>query len=256
MKKSGITLEQKAKILRNDRKIKKIERAFLKAIKSDLAWFYKKAAKYYASGLFFSQQLTAEHSKMIAKTLENYYTKVFQISVPYTTEQFKNDVINIEKKEIALWQFLLQRYLTKNLLIKATSIARNSEKRVKKIITDAVNNGIAPDQTKKDISSLARVSLARAALIARTEAFAAMNYSQIETARTYADRYGVTKLKKWVAITDNRTRETHLEMNDEQAIPIDDKFYVGGFECDAPHDDSLPAEEVINCRCNLVFENE
>lgn len=34
---------------------------------------------------------------------------------------------------------------------------------------------------------------------------------------------------------------------------MDEPFDVGGVQMNAPHDDSAPAEEVVNCRCVVDF---
>jgi SPP1 gp7 family putative phage head morphogenesis protein len=249
-----LSLNLKKAILRNDRQIKKVESKFTKAINQQLKWYYKKAGQFYPS--LFVDQLTSEHAKRISEVLAIYYNEVFKISVAFTTEQYKSEITELETKSLKLYKELLQKYITSKALLKAVGMANTSKKRVITVITSGTKAGKSPDSISKDIASLAKVSIVRAALIARTEVFAAMNYSQIETARVYKDRYNIEKKKQWVAINDNRVRETHIELNGEEPIGLDDKFTVGGYQCDAPHDESLPAEEVINCRCNLVFVND
>lgn len=56
--------------------------------------------------------------------------------------------------------------------------------------------------------------------------------------------------KQWVAILDDRTRDTHWAA-DGQAQPLDGMFTVGGVEMAYPGDPRGPAREVINCRCRI-----
>ena len=60
--------------------------------------------------------------------------------------------------------------------------------------------------------------------------------------------------KTWETVGDNRVRETHMEV-EGITIPVDEPFYVGGYEMMYPHDVSLGAgaEEVCGCRCSMSY---
>lgn len=57
--------------------------------------------------------------------------------------------------------------------------------------------------------------------------------------------------EEWIAELDGRERDTHAEA-DGQIVAVDGTFLVGGYEAGHPGDPTLPAEEIINCRCTLV----
>ena len=77
--------------------------------------------------------------------------------------------------------------------------------------------------------------------IARTEVNTSHN---VATRDTYKDM-GV-EYTQWIAASDDRTRDSHLEV-DGEIIPIDGKYCNGlGY----PGDMSGPVEEWINCRCS------
>lgn len=61
--------------------------------------------------------------------------------------------------------------------------------------------------------------------------------------------------KRWYAIIDDVTRETHIEA-DGQTVDIDKPFHVGGSLLLYPTDTSLGAdiEEVANCRCWITYK--
>jgi len=91
----------------------------------------------------------------------------------------------------------------------------------------------------------------RLEMIARTETHGAASAANHNLYR----RIGATK-KEWLATQDDRTRESHLaaerrytEGGEIGAIPIDDKFVVGGVEMLHPGDKSAALKEIINCRC-------
>lgn len=60
------------------------------------------------------------------------------------------------------------------------------------------------------------------------------------------------RYKTWVTMGDDRVRITH-QMADRQMVRLNDYFVVGGYHCRFPHDDMLPPEETINCRCHAVY---
>ncbi len=252
-------LEMKAKILRNNRQIKKIEKSFITAINQELKRYYKdvaaKTKNNWSVRTILINNLTVTHQNRLEGIFKNYYKQVIRTSVDYTKEFYKKDILHLETKAAELYETLLQKYINANLLIRASSIAINSKRRITTILKDVINEGLPPEAQAAKISNIGKVSYARAGLIARTETFAALNYAQFGTAKDFADRFNVEKKKQWISFQDDRVRETHLEVNGE-LIGLNESFIVGGNECQYPHDESLPPEEVINCRCNLLFVNE
>jgi len=88
---------------------------------------------------------------------------------------------------------------------------------------------------------------ARAERIARTELSGLMN----EVSYTQMEESGVVSKKQWYSIGDNRTRSSHAGVNGT-VVGFNEKFSVNGFAASGPHDASLPAGEVVNCRCRLI----
>lgn len=86
----------------------------------------------------------------------------------------------------------------------------------------------------------------RARLIAENEASAIFNYTEFESAAKNK------KYKTWNTIMDNHERESHAEVNG-MTIPITDWFQLQAGMCQFPRQDTLPDEELVNCRCSLTF---
>jgi hypothetical protein len=62
--------------------------------------------------------------------------------------------------------------------------------------------------------------------------------------------------KGWLHGGSKEPRESHMAAQREylgSPIPLNEKFRVGGYECDAPGSTELPVEEVANCSCMVVF---
>lgn len=89
----------------------------------------------------------------------------------------------------------------------------------------------------------------RAERIARTETTGAFNAGALAAAET--EGWGV---KIWVATGGPRTRDSHLAASG-QCVPVDGTFSVGGAELMMPGDPGGPPEEIIQCRCTVVFED-
>lgn len=67
--------------------------------------------------------------------------------------------------------------------------------------------------------------------------------------------------KSWLATRDGRTRDSHraAEANpNNQNVPVDQPFTVGGAAMMHPGDPAGPAKEVVRCRCTMIpaFLNE
>lgn len=88
----------------------------------------------------------------------------------------------------------------------------------------------------------------RAERIARTETTGSFNAGALDAGVQEGAR-----VKVWIASIDDRTRETHLDTSG-QCVGIDGSFDVGGTELQMPGDPAGPPEEIVNCRCTVVFD--
>jgi uncharacterized protein with gpF-like domain len=151
--------------------------------------------------------------------------------------------------------------------IAAEYVAAEATRRAVKNITDTTRSLII-DQIAMGrdeglgISAIARmiagrvasISRDRASLIARTETHNAANAGAFGAAR----ETGVELWKRWSAISDDRTRDSHTDMNGT-TIPMDQLFEVpradGGVDLMMhPGDrDGGSAANTINCRCQVGF---
>lgn len=91
----------------------------------------------------------------------------------------------------------------------------------------------------------------RAEAIARTEVSRVYNTAYAEQSRDIADRYE-GMMKEWVhAGFGLHSRANHVRL-DGVVIPFDEEFDLGkGITAPHPHHWSLPAGEVVHCRCRM-----
>jgi len=82
---------------------------------------------------------------------------------------------------------------------------------------------------------------------ARTMATNCENAGRVRSMQT-AEGWGVTMYKRWLCTHDNRTRDSHLEI-DGETVRKDAWFSIG---CRWPGDHLGPPEQIWNCRCSIV----
>lgn len=87
---------------------------------------------------------------------------------------------------------------------------------------------------------------------ARTMFTGAQNAGRIDGLHQ-AQELGIRVQKQWMATPDNRTRDTHAEL-DGQIVDVDEPFITSaGNEIMYPGDPAADPSEVWNCRCTLVY---
>lgn len=108
-------------------------------------------------------------------------------------------------------------------------------------LTVSLAGGETTDQIAERIRSVYNLATSRSKVIARTEITGAMNGGTFAAFKSA----GITK-KMWVTSHDDKVRESHQDI-DSETVGID-HIFSNGVDFPGGHG---PAEEVINCRCNL-----
>lgn len=121
-------------------------------------------------------------------------------------------------------------------------------------LLDGFEKGESIDQLAARLRASAGLTAKKAVLVARTQVLDASNAGSIATARAS----GIEMNKGWLDTGPPRTRPTHLQAgvtygSDAGMIPLAAQFSVGGYDCDRPHDPTLPPAERYNCRCSVIF---
>lgn len=122
-----------------------------------------------------------------------------------------------------------------------------------KVIANSVSQGIIQGESIDEISKrIARdtcISAGRSStLYARTAVTGAQNAGRMERLHEATDM-GINVKKRWMATLDNRTRDSHAEL-DGETVDVDEKFSNGLMY---PGDQSGDPSEVYNCRCTMVY---
>ncbi len=148
----------------------------------------------------------------------------------------------------------LAKYLvrTQELLSKVT---KRTYDEVQRIVVEARSQGLSDDAIRVKLSEeLAPEKYdASSGRIARTNVMNAYNDGAEQGFRDAAVTTGASVVKAWNAILDKNVRPSHAAANG-QTVGVDQYFEVGGYFCQHPGDDSLPAWEAVNCRCIAEFK--
>lgn len=134
-----------------------------------------------------------------------------------------------------------------NRIVGASDVTWSS---VRQRTVEGLRTGMTNEALKDEIQAITGYSEYRADTIGRTETMAAYSGGDISGARALGV-YGPVE-KVWMARVDARTRPSHKRA-DNQYVPLDEPFSVGGRDLDRPLDPGAPPEEVVNCRCVLGF---
>jgi HK97 family phage portal protein len=132
----------------------------------------------------------------------------------------------------------------------ASYVTETSAKQVAAAVTVGRKAGMGIGDVAKlvDQTVFGGTAISRATMIARTETVGALNQGEHDTAKAQ----GVMQSKEWLTQQDDKVRDSHAEL-DGVRIDMDDIFDNG---CAYPGDQNGDADEVINCRCTLLFYDE
>jgi hypothetical protein len=131
------------------------------------------------------------------------------------------------------------------------------ERITRQTIQSGINEGWGPVKVAEEImKQQTQIDRYRAMRIARTEVVGASN----EGSYTGAGAFSTKVRKIWLATLDGKTRESHIEMNNERAEysePFTVPLEMGGAdEMQYPGDPDGSPENVIQCRCGIAYEPE
>lgn len=123
----------------------------------------------------------------------------------------------------------------------------------KNSLVAGVNDGESIAELAARVQNVAKMKEKKAFVIAQTTVIAAINGGEWHQMMEAAAAFEAVTIKEWVATEDSHTRPTH-HAADGQRVDLAAHFDVGGGMLLFPGDPSGPPEEVINCRCTVVYE--
>ena len=196
-----------------------------------------------------------DHSAALRRTLEADYRTVATHFGKRLLSEAKGlagpDVIKASLLERL--GFAVGEFVGRWTASKITQINRTTESQIRRVIRGGLDEGLGVDKIGKRIREVAApMSALRAHIIARTETHTAANFG----AQTAAELTGLNMKREWVSASDDRTRDEpdadHRDA-DGQTVGMNEPFIVSGERLMFPGDPSGSPENIINCRCAVVF---
>ena len=229
---------------RADRERMKIERRSRRLLRREFTRYARDAAD--NAGQFVV--VTQQHAERLAAILAALYER----AIPLGVEFFAEEMVKALKQDAtteALIERILADWVGTRAFEQAASISAASRAVAQTALDLALREGLGEAETARRIrGAVDSLSPSRARTIARTESHGAMMNAGAEGAA----QLGAIE-KEWVAIEDDRTRETHVEA-DTQKVPMNSTFLVGSASLRFPGDpDAGAPEETINCRCAVAY---
>lgn len=208
------------------------------------------------------QQMRIEADKSIrpdkiALAMRSIYTD--------TGQYFAKEIIKVLKKQKALdpsmrgnltgdyWLNYMEQVFRSKLANRIKWITNTTEEIFKETVRAITEAGIQAGESIYQMTEAIRKELNisevyRAERISRTEVAAASNEASIAG----AESVGMELNKVWIAFIDDRTREDHIAL-DGEVRGFDEDFLPGlPYPCAVGAD----AEQVINCRCTVGYEEK
>lgn len=186
-----------------------------------------------------------EIDKGITPKMEAWYREQFDIASSLLPTDV-NVFLGPNVRDVRATQYVKQ---VRNRLV---GIGDTMYEHATDVLRTSLETGEGAAKAAMRVADALQVSTARATTIARTEAAGAVNGADQAIAQELQTA-GIVTMKTWLATSDDRTRESHVEA-DGQSVDVNEPFDVGGEELMYPGDPDGEAGEVINCRCTTILE--
>jgi len=240
--------------------MRSVEGPFSKAMEAEKDRYIAEAAANFPMFLSLSDTGFHTHLSNMTDIASRYQGVALRLGLHEGLKGLKSLPAQYEKKETweALWLYLLRKWIAEFGAKQARESAATTRRDMQRIIDLAVSaeEEFNPQQVAAKLLRVQAMSAWRALTIARTETHSAMMYGSEEGAAKVGRDNGVTLLKSWLPVQDERTRANHSAMSSHPAISMDNDFVVGGVKMKRPGDPRGGADNCINCRCVLTFKED
>ena len=207
--------------------------------------------QYYNDMISSLSQSLQQARQSAEKIINNNLPYIYAESSNFAAYQVENK-LKINAKFALVDQYAVKELLAHNtkLLPKPTTNIAKVNKWNRQKLNSAILQGILQGESIPNIARrLKRVSnMSKAASIrnARTMTTAAENRGRVDSYKD-AEKKGIQLHQRWMAVHDDRTRDSHRLM-DGEVQKIGERFSNG---CRYPADPTGEPSEVYNCRCSL-----
>jgi hypothetical protein len=240
--------------------MRSVEEPFAKAVEAEKNRYIEEAATNFPTFLSLSETGFENHLGNMSDIAARYQSVAIRLGLNEGLKGLKSLPVLLQRKEgwETLWLYLVRKWIADFGAQQARESATTTRRDMQRIVDLALSaeEEFNPQQVAAKLLRVQAMSAWRALTVARTETHSAMMYGSEEGAAKLGRDNGVTLLKSWVPVHDERTRANHSAMSSHPAIPMDDDFIVGGTRMKRPGDPRGGADNCINCRCALTFKED
>lgn len=154
-------------------------------------------------------------------------------------------VFRIYNKDAVKWLQAQKKIFPVRKIPSASATAWH-ESQINRIMQAGIIQGKSIQTLSREIRTACRMS-AKASIRASRTAMTGAHGAGTQAGFEQAEEQGIELEKEWMSAFDDRTRDSHAEMDGER-VPVDQPFSNGLM---FPGDPNGPPEEVWNCRCNM-----
>lgn len=198
-------------------------------------------------------------SNITEKQIKEMFIEVYSTIGLNYGNRVNKDLEKLTKENVLFNEYLLNEILVFLSSGGTTKIVSVQQTLIQDVI-DAIKAQLGENATIIDIQHAIYNIVSRsqtfykyqALRIARTETTASSGLAAIKT----AEQSDLVLEKTWIAAIDNRTRNDHKGINGT-TVDLHSNFIMpSGVEMSYPGQLGKPANEVINCRCTIVFKGK
>ena len=153
---------------------------------------------------------------------------------------------------------VIKRLTTAKLLdlpFKEIDIEKDKKWNAKKInaeLLQAIENGESLSKMSERLMKVTDMDKTAAIRNARTMTTAFENLGRLDGMKKMQDN-GIALQKEWLATMDDKTRDSHAELNGQKAN-IDEPFHSSLGDIMYPGDPNAEPSNYYNCRCTLLYD--
>lgn len=237
-----------------------IERKYLARIRKVLLNRIKEvSAAIRLGGIEYGKQ--SLNFDILNQELVNIYTQIYkESSVRFANITYRELRLEVRKGASfgfnEEWAREAARFLAIEGIPLISTVTGNMRDFILKLIEDAVTEGLSQSLGLNDLIGMIIGRIANygeirsrywAERIARTETVRGANYGAMQGAM----KHGFLVKKEWISARDNRTRDSHIDL-DGDIQNLEDPFY--NYEpIMQPGDPKASPQNTINCRCAVAF---
>lgn len=237
-----------------------VEEPFAAAVAAEKDRYIEDASQAFPITLQLSDTGFERHLAAMSDIAARYQGIAIRLGLHETLKASKSLAAILQRKEgwETLWLYLVRKWISEFGAQQARESATTTRTDMQRIIDKALSaeEEFNPQQVATKLLRAQALSAYRAATIARTETHSAMMYAAEEGSAKAARDNGVSLLKSWLPVQDERTRANHAAMSSHPAIHMDADFMVGGIPMKRPGDPRGGAANCVNCRCVLTFKED